>query len=53
MTRFSRAHNIISETAGNNDINNYRTAIMNGIQNAGVYGKAPEQAVIQLLNSLQ
>lgn len=37
----------------NNDINNYRTAIMNGIQNAGVYGKAPEQAVIQLLNSLQ
>jgi hypothetical protein len=37
----------------NNDINNYRTAMLNRIKNAAVYGKAPQGAVEQLLNSLQ
>ena len=37
----------------NNDINNYRTAMVNRMRNAAVYGKAPQGAVEQLLNSLQ
>ena len=37
----------------NNDINNYRTAMINRMRNAAVYGKAPQGAVEQLLNSLQ
>ena len=37
----------------NNDINNYRTAMLNRIRNAAVYGKAPQGAVEQILNSLQ
>lgn len=37
----------------NNDINNYRTAMVNRMRNAAVYGKAPQGAVEQILNSLQ
>tara|TARA_R100000005_G_C4999863_1_gene206666 strand:- start:2663 stop:4528 length:1866 start_codon:yes stop_codon:yes gene_type:complete len=37
----------------NDDFENYKTAMMTGIQNAGVYGKAPQDEVMKLLNALQ